>query len=167
MTLRTATLFAATLTTGLSAGLFYSWACSVMPGLARVSDRTFIETMQGINVAIVNPWFMVTFLGSAVLTGLAAALCLPSGARTALPWIVAGLVLYLAMLVITFGLNIPLNNQLDAAGPVDRIADLAAVRVRFEATWVRWNLVRALTSTASFACLAWALVLQGRASAGA
>ena len=158
MTLRTATLFAATLTTGLSAGLFYGWACSVMPGLARVSDRSFVETMQGINVAIINPWFMLTFLGSAVLTGLAAALCLPAGGRTALPWVVAGLVLYLAMLVITFALNIPLNNQLDAAGPVDRIADLAAVRVRFEATWVRWNLARTVCSMAAFVAALGALI---------
>jgi uncharacterized membrane protein len=32
------------------------------------------------------------------------------------------------------------------------------VRERFdEATWARWNVVRALASTAALACLAWAL----------
>ena len=61
-----------------------------------------------------------------------------------------------------FTVNVPLNNQLNAAGAPDRIADLAAVRERFEATWVRWNVVRTVASTAAFGCLTWALVLHGR-----
>jgi hypothetical protein len=45
----------ATLTTGLMAGVYYAYACSVMLGLARTSDRTFIDVMRQINVAIQNP----------------------------------------------------------------------------------------------------------------
>ena len=56
----------------------------------------------------------------------------------------------------------PLNDQLQAAGPVDRIADLAGVRARFEPTWVRWNIVRAVLNSAAFGCLTWALVVHGR-----
>jgi len=41
-------------------------------------------------------------------------------------------------LVITYRVNIPLNNELERAGPPDRIVDPAAVRERFEMTWVRW-----------------------------
>ena len=40
-----------------------------------------------------------------------------------------------------------------------------AVRERFEATGVRWNLVRAVVSTAAFGCLAWALALYGQGAA--
>ena len=80
-----------------------------------------------------------------------------------LPWAVAALVLYLAVFVVTVGINVPLNDGIKAAGDPDRIADLAAVRERFdEARWVRWNLARALASTAAFGCLTWALVLYGR-----
>lgn len=78
-----------------------------------------------------------------------------------LPWIVAALVLYVLTLVITMAINVPLNNELAAAGAPDRIADLAAVREHFEAKWVRWNVARAVASTAAFGCLTWALVLQG------
>jgi uncharacterized membrane protein len=60
---------------------------------------------------------------------------------------------------------VPLNDQLMAAGEPDRIADFAAVRERFEASWVRWNVARAATNTAAFGLLAWALVLYGRVSA--
>lgn len=151
---------------GLLAGLFWAFSVAVMPGLRRADARTFIEAMQRINAAIVNPWFLVVFLGAPVLTIAAAALHLGADQRAVLPWIVAGLVLSLVALVITIGRNIPLNNALDAAGPPEASADLAAVRERFEAAWVRWNTSRALASTAALAFLSWALVIYGRASAG-
>lgn len=159
---RTATLVGATLTTGLMAGLFYAWAISVMPGLGRSDDRTFVEAMQHMNEAILNGWFALCFVGALVLTALAALLHLGRDVRSVLPWVIAALVLYVAALAITFGVNVPLNNELKAAGGVDRITDLAAVREVFEAKWVRWNIVRAVTNTAALGCLAWALIQHGR-----
>jgi uncharacterized membrane protein len=159
---RTGSLVAAALTTGLAAGLFYAYSYSVMPGLGRADDRTFVTGMHHINAAILNGWFALCFVGALVSTALALALHLPSGGRAVLPWIVAALVLYLVVLVVTGAVNVPLNDELNAAGDPDRIADLAAVRERFEATWVRWNIVRSVASIASFGCLAWALVLEGR-----
>ncbi|SCE68633.1 Uncharacterized membrane protein [Micromonospora purpureochromogenes] len=155
--MRTISLAAATGVTGLMAGLFFAYSCSVMPGLAAVDDRTFVGTMQSINRRILNGWFLAAFLGAVLLIALAVALHLTAGGRV-LAWMVAALVLYGATLLITMRCNVPLNDRLDAAGPVDRIADLAAVRERFEATWVRWNLVRTVTSVAAFACLVAALV---------
>lgn len=160
---RGAALIAATVTTGLGAGVFYAFACAVMPGLRKAGDRAFVESMQRINVAIVNGWFMLSFLGALLLTGVAVACHVPGGdGRRVLPWVTAALVLYLAVFVITVAVNIPLNDALDAAGDPDRIADLTAVRERFEAVWVRWNTVRAVLSSAAFGCLVWALVLHGR-----
>ncbi len=155
-------LVAATIAMGLIAGLFYAYACSVMVGLGRTDDRTFVGAMQSINAAILNGWFFISFLGALVLTALAAALHLRADGRGVLPWIVAALVLYVAALIITATVNVPLNDQLVAAGEPDRIPDLAAVRERFEATWVRWHLVRTLAATAALGCLTWALVLYGR-----
>ncbi len=60
------------------------------------------------------------------------------------------------------GVNVPLNDGIKAAGDPREIDDLAAVRERFnEATWVRWNNVRAVAATVAFASLTWALVLYG------
>ncbi|MFD8871845.1 DUF1772 domain-containing protein [Streptomyces sp. NPDC059590] len=160
--LQTPVLTAATVATGLSAGLFYGYACSVMPGLGRADDRTFVEAMQRINVAILNGWFALVFGGALVLSVLAAVAHLRGDGRPALPWIVAAVALYLVMLVITFRVNVPLNDALDAAGHPDRIGDLAAVRERFEERWVRWNVVRAVTSTAAFGLLVGALMVSGR-----
>jgi uncharacterized membrane protein len=164
--LRGASVIAATLTVGVTAGLFFSFFHAVMPGLGAADDRTFVSAMQRINVAILNGWFAVTFGGALLLTGLAVALHLGRDARSMLPWLVAAFLLYAAVIAVTMTLNVPLNNAIDAAGDPGRIADLAAVRERFEAPWVRWNTVRAVLNVAAFGCLTWALVLYGRLSAG-
>lgn len=149
-------LIAATVAAGLLAGLFYAYTVSVMPGLARGGDAAFVEGMRGINIAIVNGWFMLTFLGAPVLTALAGFLHLRAG--WTLWWIVAGFACLLAMLVITAAVHIPLNNALDAGRD-----GYAQLRARFEAPWVRWNTVRTLASIAGFGCLVAALVSRARA----
>lgn len=156
--LRNATLLAATLTNGLMAGLFAAFSYAVMPGLARTPDAVFVAAMQRVNVAILNPVFGLCFGGALVFSVLAAVL--HRGDRT-LPWILAGLALYVATLLVTFAVNVPLNDRLNAAGDVD----LAAARAAFETAWVRWNALRAVLCTAGFGCLSWALVLLGRLAA--
>ena len=165
--LRAATLIAATVTTGLLAGLFYAFAVSVMPALSGADDQTFIDVMQRINVVIVNPWFFSSFFGAPVLTIIAAALHLPVSGRTVLPWILTAAVLNGVGFALTVGLNVPLNNALAAAGPPDQIADLTQVRTAFESAWVRWNTARAVAHTAALGCLTWALVIYGHIRAGA
>ena len=161
--MRVAALIIATLTMGLMAGVFAIYANAIMPGLGRTDDRTFVGAFQSIDTAIINPLFLMTFVGALVFTGIAAALHLGEDVRSVLPWIAVALVLYLAVVVITVRINVPLNDGIKAAGAPDRIADLARVREQFnEARWVRWNLFRTLATTAAFVCLAWALVLLGR-----
>ena len=149
---RTAALVAAVITNGLMAGLFAAYSYAVMPGLGRAGDRTFVEAMRQTNAAILNGWFGVCFGGALVFS--VAAVLLHLG-RPGLPWIVAGLVLYGAVLAVTFRVNIPLNDALAAAGE----SDPAAARAAFEGAWVRGNVVRAVLSTGAFGCLTWALVV--------
>jgi uncharacterized membrane protein len=152
-------LIVATMAIGLMAGVFGLYANTIMPGLGRTDDRTFVGAFQSIDEAIINPLFLATFFGGLALTGLAAALHL---GNDVLPWIVAALVLYLVVFVSTLRVNVPLNDGIKAAGEPDRIVDLAAVRERFnEERWIRWNLARTLLTTAAFGCLTWALFLNG------
>jgi uncharacterized membrane protein len=147
---------------GLMAGVFGLYLHTIMPGLGRTDDRTFVAAFQQIDRAIINPWFLTSYLGALVFTLLAAAFHLGERRRSVLPWILIALVLYLAVFIITFAVNVPLNDALKAAGDPHQISDLAGVRERFdEALWVRWNLVRTLASTVAFGCLAWALVVHG------
>jgi uncharacterized membrane protein len=159
--LQGAALVAATMTTGLMAGVFGLYAHTIMPGLHRTDDRTFVGAFQALDRAIINPLFMLWFFGALAFSGAAAALL--GGERAVLPWIVVALVLYLAVCVITMAVHLPLNDAIKAAGDPERITDLAAVRERFdESRWVAWNVVRAVLSAAALGCLAWALVQYGR-----
>ena len=162
--LREAVLIAATLTTGLMAGVFGIYSNAIMPGLRRTDDRTFVAAFQSIDRAIINPAFMVTFLGALVLTALAVLLHLAGEGRSLLPWLVAALVLYLVVFVVTIRVNVPRNNEIKAADDVDLLTDLHSARERFdEAGWVRWNHVRASASILAFGLLAWALIKSGQA----
>jgi uncharacterized membrane protein len=160
--LRGGTLVAAAITLGLSAGLFYTYSASVMLGLGRSDDRTFVQAMQNINVAIINPWFMAHFLGALIFTALTAALHLPKDGRPVLPWILVALVLYLVATVVTGTVNIPLNNALEATRGADTPEAWAAARQAFEEPWIRWNIVRSVASTGALGAIVWALVRFGQ-----
>ena len=158
---QTLALIAATVTTGLVSGLFYGFAISVMPALRGAGDRTFIDVMQRVNVAILNGWFLLGYIGALVFTGLAVGLQFGGGDRDAVAPTVAALVCYIASMGVTGRLNIPLNNALEAAGPVDVIARPEAVRAAFEGAWVRGNVLRTLLCVAATGLLCWALALNG------
>ena len=86
------------------------------------------------------------------MTALAVVLQRRHGPGVAVRWTVAALVLYGIVLAVTFGLHIPLNNDIDQADP-DRIAGLAQVRDDFEGPWVVWNIPRTLLTTVAVAAL--------------
>jgi uncharacterized membrane protein len=159
-------LLLATVTMGLMAGVFGVYAHTIMRGLGNTDDRTFVGAFQAIDRAIINPLFMLSFMGALVLTGIAAVLYVRDDDHSVLPWVAAAFGLYLVVVVITIAVHVPLNDDIKAAGDPDRIANLAAVRDAFHETrWVAWNIVRAIATTAAFVCLTCALVLHGRATA--
>jgi uncharacterized membrane protein len=152
-TFRSPLLLLATLSAGLQAGTYYTWANAVMPGLARTDARTFVTAFNQMNHAIVNPLFMLTFLGTPVLAAGALATSTPA----ARPWVVGGLVLALGTVAITIAANVPLNDTLDKLDGVRATAaDLTAGRADFESAWRRWNVVRAITSAGALAAFGWA-----------
>jgi uncharacterized membrane protein len=161
---RSAVLVLATLTMGLVTGAFVLYSHTVMPGLGNTDDRTFVTAFQAMDESIINPVFMLGgFLGALIFTALAVGLHLRGDGRPVLPWLIAALVLYVIVVGITFGVNVPLNDEIKAAGDPDRISDFAAVRDQFhESRWAAWNHVRSVLCTAAFGCLIWALIEHGR-----
>lgn len=142
-------LIATTVASGLVAGLFFAFSASVMRALGQLDDRAFVDTMQRINRVIQNPVFGLVFLLSFVGSLAVAVLeLIGDGPRWAA---LAGAVLTVVSMLVTFTVNIPLNNRLDAAGPVAGIADPAAVRAAFEPRWVRANHLRGVLATAGLA----------------
>ena len=157
--LQDSTLVAAAVTMGLMAGVFGLYAHTVMPGLGRTDDRTFVAAFQAIDRAVINPWFIPVFFGALVLTAVAGVLRL-DGDDVVLALIAVAFVLYLTVVLVTMRINVPRNDTIKAAGDPDEI-DTAAVRASFgEVTWSRWNIFRAFATTAAAISLAAALAIQ-------
>ncbi|MFE4517421.1 DUF1772 domain-containing protein [Kitasatospora sp. NPDC056783] len=157
-------LAGATITMGLMAGLFFAFDVSVMPGLAAGDDRTYVTAMQHINKAIDgNGLFGLVFVGAFLATGVASWLLHKAGRRRAALWAAGATALYAVALIVTMGVDIPLNNELAAAGDASRIHDLAAVRAKFADTWVPVTMLRTALCTGGLLALTRSLVLHGRA----
>ena len=114
-TVSTISLYAALITTGLMAGIYLAFSIAVLPGIARTDDDTFVTSMRGMNAAILNPVFGLVFGGPLVFGVVAIATQLPDG--EAISSTAAALSLYVATLVITGVVNVPLNNRLDSTEP--------------------------------------------------
>ncbi|GAB3719770.1 DUF1772 domain-containing protein [Nocardiopsis oceani] len=142
---------------GLFAGLFLTFSMAVMPGLARTGDRVMVEAMQAMNSAILSPLFALVFVGAPVMVLGSTVLFYASGAHASAVWAGAALVLLMVAVVVTFTVNVPRNNALEAAGPAARVKDPAAVRAAFEPVWVRWNHLRTVASAAGLVCMVTAL----------
>lgn len=152
MTISNISLAAATLCTGLMAGLFFSFSCSVMPALKRVPDKEFIAAMQSINRAIQNPVFFIVFFGCLLLLPACAYLNYNSPATPVFRLALAATIIYFigAFGVTVFG-NIPLNNTLDKFKMDGASAEMITQqRAAFEARWNGLNTVRTVASILSF-----------------
>ena len=109
----------------LLAGVYLAFVVAVMPTLGGLPDDTFVRVMTRTNEVIVNPAFLLLFLGAPVL-----AVALAATRRDPLS-IVAAVAAVLA-LVVTVVANVPLNDALARSGS----------RASFETSWVLWHDVR-------------------------
>lgn len=158
-------LGASIIVTGLMSGLWYGWTVSVIPGTKRVADANYVDTMQHINRAIINPAFLVLFLGIPVIIGIAAVLQFRSG-DTRRGWLLVGATVtyVVGVLGVTAGGNVPLNDALDAfdlSGSNDQA--IGARRHSYETPWNRWHYVRTAANVAAFALTATAALVAAEA----
>jgi uncharacterized membrane protein len=156
MTAEHIVLVAALVCTALATGTFYGWQVSVIPGTRQVDDHAYIQTMQHINLRIINPGFLVPFLVTPLLLGAAAVLSYRSGNMRRSAALTAAAVVYVVgVLGVTAGRNVPLNNSL-AALDVDASSatELASTRRAYEQPWNRWHAVRTAAGVVAFAIAA-------------
>ena len=160
-TFKTFALFGAVILSGLSAGFFYAWSVSVIPGTAKVTDQTYLETMQSINRAILNPAFFLIFFGSLLVLIVA---CIYEFQTSKL---VFGLMLGAAgtYFLGTFGItamgNVPLNNELDVLKLAQMSGEqIAGFREYYESRWNKLHQIRTVFSVIAFLAATLALLFQ-------
>lgn len=151
MTTATIILIITATTTALIAGLFYAYTCSVNLGLGRLPDAGYIAAMQSINIAILNPLFFFSFMGTAILLPVSTFLHYDSTiSRRFLFLLTATLIYLIGGLGVTMFGNVPLNEALDTFNLQSASAEaIAAQRAKFEGRWNNLNTIRTISSTLS------------------
>lgn len=64
---------------GLSAGLFFTYSNSVLPGLAKVASHEFVAVMTSINREILNARFFLVFVGALIAPAMASIVAFAQG----------------------------------------------------------------------------------------
>jgi len=147
------------LLTGLSAGLCFTWANAITPGIGRLDDVSYLMSFQQMNRAIINPLFMMTFFGPSLL-GIIGLIAFRDESR-ALIWVllVAVAIYFLGVVLVTIFGNVPLNNTLDATElSSESRVDLKTLRDLFEVKWNRLHFIRTISAVVSFLLLIISLI---------
>jgi uncharacterized membrane protein len=146
----------------LMAGVFFAFGTAVMSSLERMPAGQGATAMNLINVRIQNPLFLLIFCGTALVCVALAIIALVKDTPGKW-WLVAGAALYLVGgMVISFAINIPLNDQLAAVDPHSTAG--AAEWLNYLAKWNPANNIRAVTC--AIAVIAFGLALHAGAGAG-
>ena len=147
-------LVAATLLTGLAAGLCFTWTNAVTTGLARLNDIGYLQAFQAMNRSILNPTFFMVFFGPVLAISISAFLY--KGHATPILWmlIATALIYFLGVALVTVFGNVPINEVLDGTD-LNQVSpdDAHALRMRFENVWTRLHLIRTYSSVISFLLL--------------
>lgn len=130
----------------LVAGLVFTFAIVVMPGIKCLGDLGFLQSFKAMDRVIQNnqPIFILVWVGSAVVLLVSTVLGI---------WQLEGLdriLLVVACAIYLFGvhlptvtINIPLNNHLQSQD-LDTMTEPALLETKtsFESRWLRWNAIR-------------------------
>ena len=152
-----ATLFAA-LGSGLIAGVFFAFSAFMMKALARLSPAEGIAAMQSINVAVINPWFLAAFFGTAATCVILTVSTLFQWHRPGAGCLLVGSLLYLfGTMLVTIAFNVPKNEALATVDP--RSAEAGSVWNAYVTNWTNWNHVRTVAAFGAAASLTISLPL--------
>lgn len=155
------TTFIAAIGSGVVAGIFFAFSNFVMPALARIAPASGIAAMQAINVTVINPGFMLAFMGTALLCiGLAIGSWFWLGEWSGKLLLAASLLYLLGCIGVTMGLNVPLNDAMAAIQP--GTAEAGALWQTYLTDWTFWNSVR--TAASGLAMIFFMLALIGRSA---
>jgi len=154
--LRFALMLVATLGCGLIAGVFFAFSTFVMKALVRLPSGQGMAAMQSINVVVLNPAFLATFLGTAAACALALVFSfLRWHEPHAICLLVGGTLYLVGTLLVTIVFNAK-NNALASVGPAD--PESANLWAGYVASWTAWNHVR--TVAALSAALSFSIALR-------
>jgi len=158
-------LQAGTLGSGILSGLYFIFSVCVMGALNEQPPTSAIGTMNSINTIIVNPPFMLVFMGTPLACGWLVRSCVKEGIGTSLDnkcTVAGALVLLAGEFLLTLVVHIPKNNALAAYASQGLLGSAhdASTWADFYRSWTAWNHVRMLASIATMGLFSAALHLR-------
>jgi uncharacterized membrane protein len=140
------------------AGVLALYSSTIMPGLKKLDDATFVSAFKAIDRRIVQSVFMVQFFAPVFLVGAAAMYAFVQNAENA-PLVSGAFACYLGVVAVTIGVNVPLNDGIKRTADALSSSEAAAARTQFnEKKWVAANHARLALSLLSAGLLAAALL---------
>jgi uncharacterized membrane protein len=119
-----------------------------MPALARIPATQGIAAMQSINVTVINPLFMLAFLGTGIASVVLGVIAVTRWDEEYAPYLLIGGVVYiLGEIVTTFVVHQPHNLALVAMDPSDAATE--AYWSRYVPLWTAWNHFRTIAALAT------------------
>ncbi len=135
---------------GIVTGLLFAFSNFIMRALAEVQQMHGMLAMQLINKKIINPVFLLFFLGTPLVCLVIAVYCLLHIGDVKNFLLLAGSIGYLiGPFGITITCNVPLNDKLATVKPEEG-ADLWR---EYQVKWQRWNHIRTYIGIASIILL--------------
>lgn len=147
---------AAMLGSALMAGTFFAFSNFIMAALGGTTAPYGIEAMQRINRTVLNPGFLASFMGTALLGVALIILAISKWQQPGSSLLIAGALLYIVgTFAVTAAFNVPLNDALEA---VEAGSDKAATLwTHYLSRWTFWNHVRTIAAMAATLLLALSL----------
>jgi uncharacterized membrane protein len=145
------------------AGVFFAFSTFVMSALARLPSTQGIAAMQSINITVINPLFMLVFMGTAIACIFLTIATLLKWQQSSAAYLLAGSLLYLiGTFLVTIVFNVPLNDALAKVNP-DSLEG-ANLWIKYLSQWTFWNHVRTIASL--MGAIAFILTLVENAKVG-
>jgi len=152
----TVLLWAAALSSGLIAGVYFAFSGFIMKAFDKLETAQSVTAMNAINEVILRSLFMPVFFASSIVALLLIMAAFVSwdeaGAGLAL---IAGMVYFFGMFVCTVVFNVPLNNALSKLDPNSDNAQQAWSH--YLKNWTKWNHLRTVSSLLTCALCIWLL----------
>ena len=143
---------------GLVAGIFFAFSTFIMRALARLQPTKGIESMQSINITVINPWFLSVFIGTAAVCFLLALSTIWRWDQPGVVYLLAGCLFYLiGTFLVTVIFNVPLNNALESMVSSNSEASDYWTNI-YLIKWTFWNHVRTVAAILGTASLIFSLL---------
>jgi len=153
--MKTLTLVVAIVSTGLMAGIFFTWSNAVKPGIGTLDDMTYMKAFQAMNRLILNPLFYLVFILPVLSIAISTYMSFGSTKEYVFELLLTATLIYcLGVFLVTIAGNIPLNELLEHTD-LEKISqiELSDLRGKIETKWNSFNLVRTISSFIAFVLL--------------